>query len=435
MASPHVSGAAALVLSKCALNTSSLKSAILDNVDVTSSLAGITATGGRLNVNKALRSCASVSAAPIIELANVYDGLTYPTDSAVVLQASASDSDGTVSRVDYYVDGKFVSTAQASPYTTHWYATKVGEYMVTGVATDNTGMTTTSRPIKVIINETIIPEPEPTPVPNQAPTVSLTGPSSGSTYNAPATITLSANASDSDGTVSQVQFYANYQLIGTATASPYTITWSNVAPGNYSIQAAVSDNGGVSVGSNVVSIKVNQPPVANAGGPYSAAAGQLLQFNGGGSRDQDGTITLYQWNFGNGASATGAAPSYAYPAAGTYTVTLTVTDNNGATSVAKATATIAAAVPTAPTSLTAVSNRNGEATLRWSDRSTNEQSFKIERSTSASSGFVQVATVGANQTSFTDRSLQRKRTYYYRVRAANSSGNSTYSNTASVYIK
>lgn len=435
MASPHVSGAAALVLSKCALNTTALKSAILDNVDVTSSLAGITSTGGRLNVNKALRSCASVSAAPTIELANIYDGITYPTDSSVVLQANASDGDGSVSRVDYYVDGKFVSTAQSAPYSTHWYATKVGEYMVTGVATDNTGMTTTSRPVKVIINETIIPEPEPTPVPNQAPVVSLTSPSGGATFNAPATISISANASDSDGTVSSVQFYSNNQLIGTATASPYRINWNNVAAGTYSLQAVVTDNGGIAVGSNVVSIKVNQPPVANAGGPYSGITGQPVRFSGAGSSDQDGTITLYQWNFGNGATATGAAPSYAYSTAGTYIVTLTVTDNNGATGITKATATVGVAVPAAPTSLTAANNRTGEVLLRWSDRSTNEQSFKIERSTSASSGFVQVATVGTNQASYTDRAVQRKRTYFYRIRAANSSGNSAYSNTASIYVK
>jgi subtilisin family serine protease/chitodextrinase len=435
MASPHVSGAAALLLSRCSLDTTNLKSTLLNNVDPISALNGITRTGGRLNVNKALRSCAKLSAAPTIELTNPYDGMTYPTYSSVVLQAKASDSDGVVSRVDYYVDGKFIDTATASPYTAHWYAIEVGEYILTGVATDNTGMTTTSSPIKITINETIIPEPSPAPTPNQAPTVSLTSPSNGATYNAPANITINAAASDSDGNVSKVQFYSNNQLIGTATASPYSINWTNVAAGSYSLQAVVTDNGGIAVGSNVVSLKVNQPPVASAGGPYSGTAGLLLQFNGSGSRDQDGTINLYQWNFGDGATATGAAPSYTYSAAGTYTVTLTVTDNNGATNIARTTATIALALPSAPTGLTASSNRSGEATLRWNDNSTNEQSFTIERSTSASSGFAQVATVSANQTSYADRTAQKKRTYYYRVRAANSSGNSAYSNTASVYVK
>jgi PKD repeat protein len=393
-----------------------------------------------LNVNKSIRSCAHLSAAPTVEVTNPYDGMTYPTYSAVVLRASASDSDGVVSRVDFYVDGKWIctaseSTATGDPYAGHWYATEVGEYVLTAVATDNAGMTATSRPVKVVINETIIPEPEPTPAPNQAPTVSLTSPSGGAIYNAPATVTMSANASDSDGTVSKVQFYANNQLVGTATTSPYSITWGNVPAGSYSLQAVVTDNGGISVGSNVISVKVNQTPVANAGGPYSGTAGLLLQLNGSASSDGDGIITLYQWNFGDGVTATGATPSHVYAAAGTYTVTLTVTDNNGSINVARTTATITTAYPAAPASLTAASNRSGEARLQWSDRSANEQSFKIERSTSASSGFVQVATVNANQTSYVDRTVHKKRTYYYRVRAANAGGNSAYSNTASVYVK
>ncbi|HXN22580.1 MAG TPA: S8 family peptidase [Candidatus Dormibacteraeota bacterium] len=59
MATPHVSGAAALILSKCALSTASLKTTILNNIDPIPSLANITTTGGRLNVNKAIRACAA----------------------------------------------------------------------------------------------------------------------------------------------------------------------------------------------------------------------------------------------------------------------------------------------------------------------------------------------------------------------------------------
>jgi hypothetical protein len=57
MATPHVSGAAALVLSVCSLDTAALKSNLLNNVDPIPSLSGITATGGRLNVNKAILAC------------------------------------------------------------------------------------------------------------------------------------------------------------------------------------------------------------------------------------------------------------------------------------------------------------------------------------------------------------------------------------------
>jgi subtilisin family serine protease len=57
MATPHVSGAAALVLSACSMNTASLKSLILGNVDAIPSMAGVTVTGGRLNVYKAVAAC------------------------------------------------------------------------------------------------------------------------------------------------------------------------------------------------------------------------------------------------------------------------------------------------------------------------------------------------------------------------------------------
>src|SRR5262245_28531328 len=58
MATPHVSGAAALVRSRCSLSTANLKANLMNNVDPVSSLSGRTVTGGRLNVDKAIRACA-----------------------------------------------------------------------------------------------------------------------------------------------------------------------------------------------------------------------------------------------------------------------------------------------------------------------------------------------------------------------------------------
>ena len=81
MATPHVSGAAALVLSKCALNTAALKSNLLANVDVIGSLAGKVSTSGRLNVDKAIRACA-LPAAPT--------GLTAAGTAVLTLAWSAT---------------------------------------------------------------------------------------------------------------------------------------------------------------------------------------------------------------------------------------------------------------------------------------------------------------------------------------------------------
>jgi hypothetical protein len=91
--------------------------------------------------------------------------------------------------------------------------------------------------------------------------------------------------------------------------------------------------------------------------------------------------------------------------------------------------------PAAPTSLTATSGGKGSASLSWTDNSSNEESFAIERSTSMSGGFIQVATVGANVRTYTDNTLFRKTTYFYRVRAANSGGKSGFSNVVSVKTK
>jgi subtilisin family serine protease len=61
MASPHVAGAAALVLSECALDTADLKDALISSVDVLGSLSGLVTSSGRLNVDRAL-NCGAPSA-------------------------------------------------------------------------------------------------------------------------------------------------------------------------------------------------------------------------------------------------------------------------------------------------------------------------------------------------------------------------------------
>ncbi|HEX8687294.1 MAG TPA: Ig-like domain-containing protein, partial [Pyrinomonadaceae bacterium] len=72
---------------------------------------------------------------------------------------------------------------------------------------------------------------------NKPPAVLLTAPADGAAYNAPVNVTVTANASDADGTVSKVDFYANSNLVGTATSSPYRVTWGNAAAGTYTLTA------------------------------------------------------------------------------------------------------------------------------------------------------------------------------------------------------
>jgi hypothetical protein len=74
--------------------------------------------------------------------------------------------------------------------------------------------------------------------------------------------------------------------------------------------------------------------------------------------------------------------------------------------------------------------RAAQLQLSWTDNSTNEDGFKIERGPSTSGPFTQITTVLSNITSYTDSGLADATQFCYRVRAYNTGGDSTYTNTA-----
>lgn len=89
-------------------------------------------------------------------------------------------------------------------------------------------------------------------------------------------------------------------------------------PCQYQAQASLSNDCGY-----------NMAPYAEPRGPYSGQPYQSIQFDGSWSWDEDGWITNYSWNFGDGTTSTLAQPAKAYSAAGTYNVSLRVRDNSG----------------------------------------------------------------------------------------------------------
>ena len=91
---------------------------------------------------------------------------------------------------------------------------------------------------------------------NQAPSVSLTSPSTNASYNAPASVTISANATDSDGSVTKVDFYSGSTLLFNDYTAPFTYTWTNVAAGTYAITARATDNSGAGTTSSTLTIAV-----------------------------------------------------------------------------------------------------------------------------------------------------------------------------------
>lgn len=93
---------------------------------------------------------------------------------------------------------------------------------------------------------------------NNPPIVALTSPAPNSNLVAPASVSLSANASDADGSIAKVEFFEGSNKIGQAASatSPFTASWSNVQPGRYTLTAIATDNGGETTTSAPVDIFV-----------------------------------------------------------------------------------------------------------------------------------------------------------------------------------
>lgn len=86
--------------------------------------------------------------------------------------------------------------------------------------------------------------------------------------------------------------------------------------------------------------------------------------------------------------------------------------------------------PAAPSGLTAVAVSTSQINLAWTDNSTDETNFQIERKLTVGGTFALVATVGAGIIVYSDGGLTPSTSYTYRVRAINAGGNSAYSNEA-----
>jgi hypothetical protein len=112
-----------------------------------------------------------------------------------------------------------------------------------------------------------------------------------------------------------------------------------------------------------------------------------------------------------------------------YRVRATGTGNNtSAYSNVASARTLSPTIPTAPSGLVASAASSSQINLSWTDNSTNETGFKVERASSSAGPWAQIG-ITASKT-FASTGLAASTTYYYRVRAYNSYGNSAYSNTA-----
>ena len=147
MATPHVSGAGMLILAACNLTTAQLKSTILNNVDALASMSGLLVTSGRLNVDRAVRSCA---VPPTVSLTTPIEGATFTAPASIPLAATASSANG-ISRVDFYQGNSLVGTSTTAPFGGQWSNVPAGSYTLTAKAYDSLGTSGVSTPVHVTV--------------------------------------------------------------------------------------------------------------------------------------------------------------------------------------------------------------------------------------------------------------------------------------------
>jgi PKD repeat protein len=236
---------------------------------------------------------------------------------AVVFDGSASsDPDGEVVRYDWdFGDGNTAIDAGPNPINTY---AATGIWIVELTVTDNDGSTAKSA-TQAIMGDGV----------NVPPVADAGGPYSGD--EGVAVSFDGSGTSDPDGMIVSYDWDfgdGNMAIDGGPMPSH---TYST--EGDYQVLLTVTDDGGKSdTDSTTASIGMgNQPPVADAGGPYPGAVGVPVQLDGTNSSDADGAIASAQWDFGDGASGSGLFPTHTYAAPGPYTATLIVTDDDGET--------------------------------------------------------------------------------------------------------
>jgi len=166
------------------------------------------------------------------------------------LAAEAQDAEGQVSSVRFLGalgGGAFSQIAEvfSAPFECMWNPASMGDWSLKAVAVDDRGATGQTAVVVV----TVLAADKP-------PVVAWVEPASDTNLFAPADVVLSVSASDPDGTVTTIEFYAGTNLLQTLTAEPYSWTWTGVPAGVYDLSAKAYDNLGDAIASEVRQVRV-----------------------------------------------------------------------------------------------------------------------------------------------------------------------------------
>jgi hypothetical protein len=186
---------------------------------------------------------------PVIALTAPANGTTVTLPATVGIAATASDSDGSIAKVEFYGDGVKLAEDATAPYTWNWSA-PAGARNVYAIAQDHSGARTSSNTAFL----TVVAAGA-----NAPPSVALNAPANGAFIPPPGRIDFAATASDADGFVLLVEFFIGANRVGTDTTAPYNFVAFATA-GSHQLTAVAVDDDGTRTASAPISITVGEPP-------------------------------------------------------------------------------------------------------------------------------------------------------------------------------
>lgn len=162
---------------------------------------------------------------------------------------------------------------------------------------------------------------------NKPPSIFITSPEDGQSFEANELVTIRANANDSDGVVMQVRYYLNGEYLVSINNAPYTYEWNTagLAMGDYKIKATADDDLGGST-SAAVNIKIISAPIVEFSVSQNTVfVGDVVHF----TDESTNSPESWSWDFGDGTTSNLQNPDHTYTAEGNYTVSLTATNSIG----------------------------------------------------------------------------------------------------------
>jgi uncharacterized repeat protein (TIGR01451 family) len=188
---------------------------------------------------------------PAVSITNPANNATFTVGTNILIEATASDPDGTVAKVEFLQGNTKLGEDSTAPYGMIWSNVASGRYTLTAKATDNKGATGTSDPVTISVIA-------PTTPGNIPPTVSIVSPADRTIFQDGEPISIEAQARDPDGRVERVEFFAGPSKLGEVSTLPYRLRWVGAKEGHYVLTARAVDDKGATGDSAPVRIVVSR---------------------------------------------------------------------------------------------------------------------------------------------------------------------------------